>query len=61
MTEYHAFGEINQNTPATIIETGFLYKDYDILTQKPDIVAQGIVNGILCFMNNESIESTPVP
>jgi N-acetylmuramoyl-L-alanine amidase len=61
MTEYHAFGEINPNTPATIMETGFMYKDYDILTQKPDIVAQGVVNGILCFMNNESIEPTPAP
>jgi len=59
MTEYHAFGEINNNTPAAIIETGFLNKDYAILTQQPDLVAQGVVNGILCFINNESIQTTP--
>jgi len=59
MTEYHAFSEINNNTPAAIIETGFLNKDYDILIQKPDLVAQGVVNGILCFINNESVQPTP--
>lgn len=59
MTEYHAFGEISTATTAAIIETGFLNKDYDILTQQPDLVSQGIVNGILCFINNESIQPTP--
>jgi N-acetylmuramoyl-L-alanine amidase len=59
MTDYHAFSEINSNTIAAIIETGFLNKDYDILTQQPDLVAQGVVNGILCFINNESIQPTP--
>jgi N-acetylmuramoyl-L-alanine amidase len=55
MTLYHAFDEISPNTPAAIIETGFLYKDYDLLTQEPDKVAAGVVEGILCFVNNESI------
>jgi len=59
MTDYHAFSEISTNTPAAIIETGFLNKDYNILTQQPDLVAQGVVNGILCFINNESIQPTP--
>ena len=61
MTEYHAFGEISENTPAAIIETGFLNKDYDILTQRPDLVADGIVNGIICFINNENVEPTAIP
>lgn len=55
MTLYHAFGEISPNTTAAIIETGFLNLDYKILTENPDLVASGIVNGILCFVNNESI------
>lgn len=59
MTEYHAFSEINPNTTAAIIETGFLYKDYDILTQKPDLVATGVTNGILCFINNENVQASP--
>jgi N-acetylmuramoyl-L-alanine amidase len=55
MTSYHAFGEIDENTPAAIIETGFLNLDRALLTQQPETVAQGIVDGILCYIKNESI------
>ena len=61
MTSYHAFSEIDPNTIAAIIETGFLNLDQDILTQHTDLVADGVVNGILCFVNNENIEPTPIP
>jgi N-acetylmuramoyl-L-alanine amidase len=61
MTQYHTFSEISPNTVAAIIETGFLYLDRDFLTTHTDQVAEGIVQGILCFVNNESVESTPVP
>jgi len=55
MTDYHAFGEINEATTAAIIETGFLNLDRQFLTEKADLAAQGIVNGILCFINDENI------
>lgn len=64
MTSYHAFDEIDINTPAAIIETGFLNLDRQFLTQTPELAAQGIVSGILCFINNESIiteTSQPFP
>ena len=61
MTSYHAFSEIDPNTVAAIIETGFLNLDQEILTQHTDEVAGGVVNGILCFVNNENIEPTPTP
>jgi N-acetylmuramoyl-L-alanine amidase len=61
MTGYHAFSEIDPNTIAAIIETGFLNLDREILTQHTDQVADGVVNGILCFVNNENVEPTPVP
>jgi N-acetylmuramoyl-L-alanine amidase len=63
MTDYHAFQEINTATTAAIIETGFLNKDYELLTKHPDIVSDGVVAGILCFVNNESVSpaSTPIP
>ena len=61
MTNYHAFGEINTNTPAAIIETGFMNLDHEILTQKPDVIANGIASGILCFVRNEDISATQVP
>ncbi|HLC03974.1 MAG TPA: N-acetylmuramoyl-L-alanine amidase [Anaerolineales bacterium] len=53
MTEYHSFYEIHSQTPAAIIETGFLYLDRDFLTSHPDRAARGIAEGILCYINNE--------
>lgn len=61
MTDYHSFSEIDPNTVAAIIETGFLNLDRVYLTQHTDQVADGIVQGILCFVNNENIEPTPFP
>ena len=55
MTNYHAFGEINNETPAAIIEVGFLNLDRKILTEQPDLLASGITAGILCFVRNEDI------
>jgi N-acetylmuramoyl-L-alanine amidase len=57
MTEYHAFGEIDPNTPAVIIEIGFMNLDRQLLTQNQPAVAQGISNGILCYIKNESINT----
>ena len=59
MTEYHAFDEIDPSTPAAIIETGFLNLDYDILTKHTDTVAEGVTNGILCFLQNENVDPFP--
>jgi N-acetylmuramoyl-L-alanine amidase len=59
MREYHAFREIDPSTVAAIIETGFLNLDREILTKHTDRVAEGVVEGILCFANNENIEPTP--
>jgi len=61
MTEYHAFEEINTNTTAGIIETGFLNLDRRILTEQTDLIAQGVTAGILCYVRNESITVTPTP
>jgi N-acetylmuramoyl-L-alanine amidase len=61
MREYHAFREIDPSTIAAIIETGFLNLDREILTQRTELVAEGVVQGILCFAKNENIEPTPVP
>jgi len=61
MTDYHAFEEISPVTTAAIIETGFLNLDYDILTQRPDLIADGIVAGIMCYVRTESVDPTPMP
>jgi len=53
MTEYHAFDEIAPETLAAIIETGFMYLDRPLLTRRPEVVAQGIADGLLCFLRDE--------
>jgi N-acetylmuramoyl-L-alanine amidase len=50
MSRYHAFREIAIETPAAIIETGFLKADRELLTQHPERAAAGIVAGIECFL-----------
>lgn len=61
MTYYHAFDEINPLTTAAIIETGFMNLDMQILTEQPDLIADGIIAGIQCYLNNEAIAPTPTP
>jgi N-acetylmuramoyl-L-alanine amidase len=54
MTEYHAFYEIAAETPGAIIETGFMAADRQVLLNQQDKVAQGIANGIVCFLETDS-------
>lgn len=56
MTYYHAFDEVDPSTPAVIIETGFLNLDHDLLVNNTETVAKGVTNGILCYLNNESVD-----
>jgi len=60
MTEYYAFDTIAPTTPAVIIETGFLGMDRNLLVNHPDVVAKGIVAGVLCYLRNEPV-TTPTP
>ena len=53
MIHYHNFYEIDGQTPGAIIETGFMHRDREMLTQRPDLVSQGIVDGIVCFIERE--------
>jgi len=55
MTQYHSFSEIAPETPAAIIETGFLNLDRPILTQEPYRVAQGVIDGVICYVRGEPV------
>lgn len=55
MTQYHGFNEIDPNTPDAIIELGFLNLDRDMLTNHPDLLAEGVAEGILCYARNEPV------
>jgi len=50
MTRYHALYEIDPTTPAAIIEAGFMLDDRVLLTEQSDRVAQGIADGLICFV-----------
>ncbi|MBE2182879.1 MAG: N-acetylmuramoyl-L-alanine amidase [Anaerolineae bacterium] len=58
MTDYHTFREINRQTTAAIIELGFMLADRDVLTSRPDALANGITDGILCYLEPGVIEPT---
>jgi hypothetical protein len=53
MTEYHTFYEIHSQTPAVIVEVGFMYLDRDFLIKSPNMAARGMVDALLCYVNNE--------
>ena len=53
MTDYHAFKEIDGQTPGAIIELGFMAADRQLLTEGSTQVAHAVVNGILCFLEGE--------
>ena len=53
MTEYHAFGEVAVDTPTAIIEIGFMRNDRDFLLGQQMLIAQGIANGVRCFLRPE--------
>jgi N-acetylmuramoyl-L-alanine amidase len=57
MTEYHAFRKIAPQTPAAILELGFMGGDQALLTQEPARVARGVADSLLCFL--EEPEETP--
>jgi N-acetylmuramoyl-L-alanine amidase len=59
MKDYHAFREIDKQTPAVIIETGFLATDRNFLVNNKDQVAAGIYDGLLCYVRNEPVNPTP--
>jgi len=61
MTYYHAFAEIDPATAAAIVEAGFLNRDYIFITEETDRIAEGIVAGILCYLNNEPIKINETP
>jgi N-acetylmuramoyl-L-alanine amidase len=61
MTDYHAFRAIDPSTPAAIIETGFLNLDRILLVDHPDVVADGVVAGVICFVRSESVQTITTP
>ena len=56
MTYYHAFRKVLPTTPTAILELGFLGGDARLLTEKPELAAEGIRESIFCFLRGQSGE-----
>ncbi len=54
------FVSIDRMTPAAIIELGFLGGNNDLLANKQDLLAKGIADGLLCFLDGGP-QPTPTP
>ncbi len=52
MTAYHAFRKLALQTPGAIIETGYLGGDWDLIGRRPAVAADGIVDGLVCFLGH---------
>lgn len=61
MTDYHVFREINITTPGVIVELGFMLADRDLLENQPDLLARGLVDGILCFLEADHAATPTQP
>jgi N-acetylmuramoyl-L-alanine amidase len=61
MTQYHTYSEVDSTTPVAIIETGYLNLDRKLLTEEPHRAAQGVIDGLLCYIQNEFVSTTPAP
>lgn len=53
MLHYHAFHKVAFDTPAAIIELGFMLEDRYLLEHRPNLLAQGVAAGILCFLQTD--------
>jgi N-acetylmuramoyl-L-alanine amidase len=51
---FHIFRDIHPETPAVMIEVGSLKTDRNIIVSQAEKVSNGIVAGILCFLDSQS-------
>jgi N-acetylmuramoyl-L-alanine amidase len=54
MTDYHAFRKLPPGVPAAIVEVGFMNLDREMITTNAQIPVNGLINGILCFLNEQN-------
>ena len=52
MSNYHVWQKIHPLTPGMILEMGYMLADQAALTEDPDLLADAITAGIMCFLEN---------
>ncbi len=61
LTNYHVWQRIHPLTPGMVLEMGYMLADQAALTEDPDLLADAITAGILCFMENVGVVPGTVP
>ena len=61
MTHYHMHAKVAGHTPSVILEMGFMGGDQEILFERPDRIADGIVDTIRCFLTPTDMPPLPEP
>ena len=61
MTHYHMHAKVAGPTPSVILEMGFMGGDQEILFERPDPIADGIVDSIRCFLTPTDMPPRPEP
>lgn len=51
---FYDYAMVDPYTTAAVIEPGFLNLDYRFLTEKTELAARGIADGIVCYVRNEA-------
>lgn len=55
LVDYHAFRKVSVDTPTVIVELGFMFADRQLLTERPDDMARGLFEGLLCFLDPQAV------
>ena len=61
MTRYHMHAKVAGHTPSVILEMGFMGGDQEILFERPEVIADGIVDSIRCFLTPTDMPPLPEP
>lgn len=61
MTQYHMHAKVAGHTPSVILEMGFMGGDQEILYERPEVIADGIVDSIRCFLTPTDMPLLPEP
>ena len=52
-----SFDTVNNYTTISVVSTGYLGNDYRTISEKTNSLARGIADGIICYVEDESIGS----
>ncbi|MCE2467949.1 MAG: hypothetical protein J4G06_07980 [Caldilineaceae bacterium] len=61
MIQYHMHTKVAGHTPSVILEMGFMGGDQEILFERPEVIADGIVDSIRCFLTPTDMPPLPEP